>query len=416
MLFRWTRLLLVGLLALGVTSQVIAGGDKENGDGNAKDQGPVNPEMAREVATNLDELLGGVIRFSEERQDLPPDALERLARLANRARELKPMLYPLFERVSAIERRTVGPEMPNPEMREELRRIEHQMMDVENGVREMEKMKGEPTPDMRAKMEKLRGRREELKAAAERLREKMKAFAAQRPMGEPRHPPRIEGEIRFFQLEHADASDVADILMRVLPPGSTVIPDKRLGKILVITGPDAYGRAERVVGELDQPSRPRPDMERREVERRESRSESTRRFDYERREQPDRKTDQLDKPVPKSGRTVGTLVEKGEDGFAVLPSGHETPLGFQYPTLMRADQKPVPSEEFIKRLSQFEKGDPIVVEWNEIEGSRVAAGVAPARDAKPPEGKDKPSEEKEKPSDGKDKPSERPDKESTILR
>lgn len=312
------------------------------------------PEAIRRVTAQLSELLVGLIRLSEEFRDLPPAARERLDQLAKNARELKPMIDPLSQRaLTAFEK----PFPPAEE--EELRRIEEEAAHVKKLIREIEEEKDELSSETKARLEKLRARHEELQAAAERIREKMKRTP----------PPRIEGDIRFFRLEHAEAGHLAEILIRLLPPGSTVIPEPRVGKILVITSPEGYARAERVIAELDQPPRMRPEPERRDVGRREA--ERSPRYDYERSERIEQRTEK-----PKTGRTVGTLLEIGEEAFAIRPQDDKEPIEFFYPALMQAGQEPVSSEEFLKKLRLFKRGDPIVVEWNEIEGTRIAVGVA----------------------------------------
>lgn len=328
------------------------------------------PEAIRRVAVQLSELLNGLIRLSEEYGDLPPsEACERLALLANSARELKPTIEPLSQRaLAALEK----PLPPAPELEEEIRRLEEEAAKVKKLLREIETEKGELSPETKARQEKLRARYQELQAAAERTREKRERTL----------PRRLEGDLRFFRLEHADAGSLAEILTRLLPPGSTVIPEPRVGKLLVITSPEGYARAERVVSELDQPPRRRPDAERRDLGRRES--EQTPRYDYERSERIEQRPDL---PKPKTGRTVGTLLEIGEEMFAVRPEGDKEPIEFFYPALMQPGQEPAPSEEFLKKLRLFKRGDPIVVEWNEIEGSRVAVGVSP-----PPEEREREKE------------------------
>jgi len=373
----------MGILAVGIAAPLFAG---EEPDSRPREEQTAQPERMRQATEDLSELLKSIIRLSEEHPDLPAEVREPLNQLANRARELKPTLDMLCEHLGVLEKPASAPAFP-PEINEEMRRLESQLDQVEKEIRQIKETKGEPTPEMRARLEKLRARREELKSAAENLRGKTKTRSMQPP---GMMPPRIEGELRIFQLEHVDSPYVAEILKQLLPPGSTVVPDVRQGKLFVMTAPNAYGRAERVIQELDKPH-PAPPPERREPDRPGAERRERPRYDYELPQAPERKSSQPPSPPVKSGRTVGTLVERKEEGFAVLPEGSPAPVQFQYPTLMQ-DKKPVPSEEFLRKIKRFQLGDTIVVEWNEVEGSKVAVGIAPAPEKKE---RAKPNKERE---------------------
>jgi hypothetical protein len=267
------------------------------------------------------------------------------------------------------------PMKPMMEMQGRLEQLKREMEKVELKLGDIKKQPEPGSEEAERQTKELLRRQEEIRQEAHAIQDKMeqmKRSMMERPDGGR------EWDMEIFQLEHADALHIAEMLQRMFPDGVRAVADPRTNKVIVMSNKEGFDRSRRIVRELDMPARWG------DRDRPEGQSQRPR-YEYEQRRAPERRdgesSQQRDRDVPRESdrprfqRTVGKVVEASESTLTLLPEGSEKPMTFQLPALMGEAGERKPDRALAEKLKTLRSGDAIVVEWGEGEGTRFIAGI-----------------------------------------
>jgi hypothetical protein len=157
---------------------------------------------------------------------------------------------------------TAGPagrQGPEADMRQgrstELQRIRQREAEVRSVLGNLEDQDSEEANDLRQELNRLRIRREAMDRSLQG-----NAPAEGRPQGQlpeaegPRQPqqqPGGETATRVYRLKYANAEQLQKILRPLLSRSGQITADERTNSLIVVDAPEAHGRIEQVIRELD---------------------------------------------------------------------------------------------------------------------------------------------------------------------